>query len=107
MRHRAGARSRTSSKSGDPATAAKSSNSTIPCRSYVKPSTGSADVVLDSAEVAMVAGIRVLHIIQNLHYGGMEKLLADIVQNLDKARFDTHVLALTYLGRYAREMEGH
>ncbi|HEY2377992.1 MAG TPA: glycosyltransferase [Gemmatimonadaceae bacterium] len=44
---------------------------------------------------------RVLHIIQNLNYGGMERLLADIVRGLDRARFDAHVLALQYLGRFA------
>lgn len=44
---------------------------------------------------------RVLHIIQNLNYGGMERLLADIVRGLDHSRFDCHVLALQYLGRFA------
>src|SRR6059036_2649554 len=55
-----------------------------------------------------IAGcVRILHVIPHLHYGGMEKLLADIVRNLDKARFETHVLALEYLGRYAQSMQGH
>lgn len=44
---------------------------------------------------------RVLHIIQNLNYGGMERLLADIVRGLDRTHFDCHVLALQYLGRFA------
>jgi glycosyltransferase involved in cell wall biosynthesis len=64
-------------------------------------------MVCESTAVAVTACVRVLHVIQNLHYGGMEKLLSDIVRHVDKTRFETHVLALQYLGRYAREMEGH
>ena len=44
---------------------------------------------------------RVLHVIQNLNYGGMERLLADIVRLADRERVDSHVLALQYLGRFA------
>lgn len=44
---------------------------------------------------------RVLHIIQNLNYGGMERLLADIARHTDAARFETHILALEYLGRFS------
>lgn len=50
--------------------------------------------------------VRVLHVIQNLNYGGMERLLADIVQRLDETVFESHVLCLEYLGRYADEVEG-
>lgn len=45
--------------------------------------------------------IRVLQIIQNLNYGGMERLLADIVLRADPDRFEPHVMALQYLGRFA------
>ena len=45
--------------------------------------------------------IRVLHVIQNLNYGGMERLLADIVRGLDRSRFEAHVLVLQYFGRFA------
>lgn len=44
---------------------------------------------------------RVLHVIQNLNYGGMERLLADIIRLADRERVDSHVLALQYLGRFA------
>lgn len=54
----------------------------------------------------MKGRIRVLHIIQNLNYGGMEKLLADVVCGIDRGRFETHVLTLGYVGRYGREMDG-
>ncbi len=43
---------------------------------------------------------RVLHVIQNLNYGGMERLFADIVRLLDRDRFESHVLVLGYLGRF-------
>jgi glycosyltransferase involved in cell wall biosynthesis len=55
----------------------------------------------------VTACVRVLHVIQNLHYGGMEKLLADIVRHVDKTRIESHVVALQFLGRYASEMQGH
>ena len=45
--------------------------------------------------------LRVLHVIQNLNYGGMERLLADILRGLDRSRFEGHVMALQYLGRFA------
>ncbi|HEV8599581.1 MAG TPA: glycosyltransferase [Gemmatimonadales bacterium] len=50
--------------------------------------------------------LRVLHVIQNLNYGGMERLLADLVLRADPAEFEPHVLVLQYLGRFARELEG-
>ena len=47
------------------------------------------------------ARTRVLHVIQNLNYGGMERVLADIVRQADRRRFECHVLALEYLGHFA------
>jgi glycosyltransferase involved in cell wall biosynthesis len=44
---------------------------------------------------------RVLHVIQNLNYGGMERVLADIVRFVDREYVESHVLALEYLGRFA------
>ncbi len=49
--------------------------------------------------------IRVLHIIQNLHYGGMERLIAEIARTIDRDRFETHVLGLQYLGRFSNDMD--
>ena len=49
--------------------------------------------------------IRVLHTIQNLHYGGMERLFADIVRLLNRGRFESHVLALGFLGRFSEGLE--
>jgi glycosyltransferase involved in cell wall biosynthesis len=45
--------------------------------------------------------LRVLHIIQNLNYGGMERLLADLVLRIDPDRFESHVIVLQYFGRFA------
>lgn len=53
----------------------------------------------------MMPRVRVLHVIQNLNYGGMERLLADIVQRLDRDRFESHVMALQYLGRFAEGLD--
>jgi glycosyltransferase involved in cell wall biosynthesis len=44
---------------------------------------------------------RVLHVIQSLNYGGMERLLADIIRRADPGRFESHLLALQYFGRFA------
>lgn len=49
--------------------------------------------------------IRVLHVIQNLNYGGMERVLSDIVRRCDSTRFESHVLCLQYLGRYATGLD--
>ena len=49
--------------------------------------------------------VRILHIINNLNYGGMERIIADLVQRTDPSRFDKHVLALSYLGRFSKGLE--
>jgi len=49
--------------------------------------------------------IRVLHIVNNLNYGGMERVIADLVRGTDPSRFDKHILALSYLGRFAEGLE--
>ncbi len=54
----------------------------------------------------MSGKLRVLHMIQNLHYGGMERLIAEIVRLTDGTRFESHVLGLQYLGRFAEGLEG-
>jgi glycosyltransferase involved in cell wall biosynthesis len=50
---------------------------------------------------------RVLHVIQNLNYGGMERLLADIVAEVSPERFESHVLVLDFFGRFAQGLEPH
>jgi glycosyltransferase involved in cell wall biosynthesis len=55
----------------------------------------------------MVRRVRVLHVLQNLNYGGMERLVADIVRCADKEHVESHVLALQYLGRFADGLREH
>jgi len=55
--------------------------------------------------VARASRIRVLHVIQNLNYGGMERLLSDLMHRFDPSRFELHVLVLQYLGRFAQGLE--
>jgi sugar transferase (PEP-CTERM/EpsH1 system associated) len=56
---------------------------------------------------ARVAGrpLRVVQVVKNLNYGGMERVLADIVRSLDPTRFEPHVLALRYLGRFSEGLD--
>ena len=53
----------------------------------------------------MSSKIRVLHMLDNLNYGGMERVVHEIVRRTDPLRFETHVMALTYLGRFANGLE--
>ena len=47
---------------------------------------------------------RILHVIPNLNYGGMERLLADIVMRLPADEFESHVLTLEYVGRFGEDL---
>lgn len=49
--------------------------------------------------------VRVLHLVNNLNYGGMERVIAEIGRRTDPARFETHVMALHYLGHFAEGLE--
>lgn len=49
--------------------------------------------------------VRVLHVIQNLNYGGMERVLSDIVLRCNREVFESHVLCLQYLGRFAEGLD--
>lgn len=51
--------------------------------------------------------LRVLHTVMNMNYGGMERLIADLVRRTDPARFESHLLVLQYAGRFAEGLEGH
>src|SRR5690606_30997505 len=86
-----------------PVTAMKYSIGATLDRSFAKASTGSVD--LDDSVSPMKRPLRVLHVIQNLNYGGMERLLADIVHQVDRDRFESHILVLQYLGRFAEGLE--
>lgn len=46
-----------------------------------------------------------LHVVNNLNYGGMERIIAEIARRTDRSRFETHVMALHYLGHFAQGLE--
>src|SRR5262249_32200278 len=44
--------------------------------------------------------LRVVHIVQNLNYGGMERLLFEMLRRSSRDQFENHVLNLAYVGRF-------
>lgn len=54
----------------------------------------------------MTKRIRVMHVVNNLNYGGLERVVAELVQRTDRARFESHVLALGYMGHFGEGLEG-
>jgi glycosyltransferase involved in cell wall biosynthesis len=53
----------------------------------------------------MTRKIRLLHITQTLFYGGMERLIADMVRRIDHDRFDVHVLCTTLFGKFSEGLD--
>lgn len=49
--------------------------------------------------------LRVLHILPSLNYGGMERLLAEMIRKLDPSRFESHVLVLQGGGHFGHDLE--
>lgn len=45
--------------------------------------------------------LRLTYVIQNLNYGGMERILHGLASRLPQDDFDIHIVALQYLGRFA------
>jgi glycosyltransferase involved in cell wall biosynthesis len=62
---------------------------------------------MDSQPVrsATVHRLKVLHVVQNLNYGGMERLIGDLARRVDPARFESHILTLQYHGRFSEQLE--
>jgi glycosyltransferase involved in cell wall biosynthesis len=50
--------------------------------------------------------LRILHVVHNLDYGGLERLVGALVRLTDPARFENHILTLRDLGRFADGLEG-
>lgn len=48
--------------------------------------------------------IRVLHVVNNLHYGGMERVIAELVRRTDASQFEVHVAVLKDFGHFSAEM---
>lgn len=45
--------------------------------------------------------IRIAHVIQNLNYGGMERVLHSLAMGLPSFGFEVHIVVLQYLGHFA------
>lgn len=50
--------------------------------------------------------IRILQVVQSLDFGGLERVVINIVSNLDPSRFQCEVLCLRHAGRFAKELQG-
>jgi glycosyltransferase involved in cell wall biosynthesis len=50
--------------------------------------------------------VRVAHVIQNLNYGGMERVLHSLADRLPPQGFEVHIVVLQYLGRFAEGLDG-
>jgi len=46
----------------------------------------------------------VLQIVQNLNYGGMERLIGELVVRLDPGEFEPHLMVLGYVGRFGQDL---
>jgi glycosyltransferase involved in cell wall biosynthesis len=49
--------------------------------------------------------LRVAHVVQNLNYGGMERLIADLVRLGGRYGLESHVIVLQYAGRFAAGLD--
>lgn len=49
--------------------------------------------------------IRVAHVIQNLNYGGMERVLHLLARGLTQRGFEVHIVVLQYYGQFAEGLE--
>jgi glycosyltransferase involved in cell wall biosynthesis len=52
----------------------------------------------------MTSRIRVLHVVGNLDYGGLERVVADLVRHSDASRFENHLLCLDYIGHTGAQL---
>lgn len=53
----------------------------------------------------MTRRLRILHIVQNLNYGGMERIITELANRTDKSKFDVHVMTLQYKGHFSEYMD--
>lgn len=51
--------------------------------------------------------MRVLHVVLNLHQGGLERVLGDLARGMDPRRFELHIVAVEFLGHLSRGLEEH
>ena len=48
---------------------------------------------------------RLLHVVHELDYGGLERLVGAMVRLIDRTRFECHILTLSRFGRLAEGLE--
>ena len=48
---------------------------------------------------------RVVHVVDNLNFGGMERIIAELVRRTDRSRFEVHLLVMSYLGHFSEGLE--
>ena len=53
----------------------------------------------------MTRRVRVLHVAASLNWGGMERVISDLINWTDADRFELHLLCLQFLGRFAEGLE--
>ena len=58
-----------------------------------------------STGAARTGPIRVAYVIQNLNFGGMERVLHSLARNLPRQEFEVHLVVLEYLGHFADGLE--
>ena len=49
--------------------------------------------------------VRVLHVVQSLNWGGMERVVSDLITHTNADQFEQHLLCLQYLGRFSEGLE--
>ena len=54
----------------------------------------------------MTRRLRILHIVLDLEAGGLERVVADLVRDTDRERFELGVFFLAHPGRYAEALKG-
>lgn len=51
--------------------------------------------------------IRVAQVVNHLHYGGLERVVYDLVRHFPRGEVESHVVLLGYPGRYAADLSDH
>ena len=51
--------------------------------------------------------IRVLHVVLNLHQGGLERVVGDLIRRMDHSAFDVHLIAVQFLGQLSEGLAGY
>jgi glycosyltransferase involved in cell wall biosynthesis len=50
--------------------------------------------------------LRLVHVIMNMNYGGMERILNNLIRLVPQSEFEVHLVLLDYIGRFGAGLEG-